>query len=170
MRKFNYIKIIVALAVMLWLPFMMQAQSFLAAGAATTSKTARMSMGEGLAANNQQLLLDLVTKAGLMPLLSSGDTYTFFVPSAQALTAYQDAAPDKLRSFFSKHIIAGALTTADLRDGSDLKTIDGSKLRICKKKGATIVAGVRLQQEDQLFANGVIHQLKGAFQLTATTL
>ncbi len=167
-RKLHSIKILLLLFLWVAIQTSGQAQAFLATGTSASAKTARMSVGEGLAANNQQELLELVTKAGLMPLLSNGEAYTFFAPSPQALAKYQSEAPETLRSFLSKHIVKGAYTAADLRDGADVQTINGGKLRICKKKGAVIVDGVRLQATDQVFANGVMHQLKGAFQPAAT--
>ncbi|MGV3538870.1 MAG: fasciclin domain-containing protein [Rufibacter sp.] len=168
-RKLHYVKVSLVLSLCLVFQIQTYAQSFLAAGTSASTKAARMSVGEGLAAHNQQELLELVTKAGLMPLLSNGEAYTFFTPSAEALAKYQGEAPETIKAFLSKHIVKGALTTADLKDGSDIRTIDGSKLRICRKKGAVIVDGVRLQTTDQVFSNGVMHQLKGAFQPSSAT-
>lgn len=169
-RKLHSIKIVLLLFLWMAISSSGQAQAFLAAGAVVSAKTARMSIGEGIAANNQEVLLDLITKAGLMPLLSNGGAYTFFAPSEEALMKYQGDTPEKLRTLFSKHIVASILTTAALKDGSDLKTIDGTTLRICRKKGAIILDGVRLEESDQLFANGIVHQLKGAFQPATSDL
>lgn len=168
-RKLHSFKIFLGL--LLWVAIQTggQAQSFLAAGTSVAAKTTRMSVGEGIAANNQQVLLDLVTKAGLMPLLTNGEAYTFFAPSPAAMAKYQGEAPETVKVFLSKHIVKGTLTAADLKDGADIRTIDSSKLRICKKKGTVMVDGVRLQTTDQVFANGVMHQLGGAFQPLASS-
>ncbi|WP_205504301.1 fasciclin domain-containing protein [Rufibacter psychrotolerans] len=139
------------------------------AEALASSKVARLSLAEGIA-QKDRLLLDLVTKAGLMPVLSSGEELTFFAPSAQALALHQNDSPDQLRSFLEQHIVKGTFTKEALRDGADLKTLSGTNLRICKKKGAVLVSGVRLKETDQLYANGVWHRLNGAFQPETPTL
>ncbi|WP_207433716.1 fasciclin domain-containing protein [Sabulibacter ruber] len=159
---FNYIKVGIVLCFCLALQFRGEAQAFMAEVAAT-SKVARMSMAEGIA-QKDRLLLDLVTKAGLMPVLSNGEEHTLFAPSEQALMLHQGDSPDQLRAFLEQHIVKGALTKDALRDGANLKTLSGNSLRICRKKGTVMVSGVRLEETDQLYANGVWHRLNGAFQ------
>ncbi|MBC3539507.1 fasciclin domain-containing protein [Rufibacter sediminis] len=163
----NFTKIGMVLCLGVLLQVTGQAQS-LEAKVASTSKVANLSMGEGIA-QKDRLLLDLVTKAGLMPVLSNGEEHTFFVPSAQALTQHQNDSPDQLRAFLEQHMVKGSLTTEDLRDGADIKTLNGNTLRVCRKKGALLVSGVRLLQSDQLYLNGVWHQLNGAVQTSTNT-
>ncbi|RNI32312.1 fasciclin domain-containing protein [Rufibacter immobilis] len=167
-RLFDYPKIFLALV--LWLGLQAtktEAQTFMAEVAATT-EVARMSLGEGIA-QKDQLLLDLITKAGLMPVLSSNEEHTLFAPSMQVLQQHAADTPEQLRAFLEQHIVKGHLTAEDLRDGHDLKALSGNNLRICRKKGAVIVSGVRLKETDQLYANGVWHRLNGAFQPAVTS-
>ncbi|WP_181304818.1 fasciclin domain-containing protein [Rufibacter sp. XAAS-G3-1] len=145
-----------------------KAQS-LTAQVAATSRIAQVSLGEGIA-QKDQLLLDLVTKAGLMPVLSNGEEHTFFAPSAKALAQHKSDSPEQLRAFLEQHIVKGNFTTHDLRDGADIKAISGNNLRICRKKGSLLVSGVRLLKSDQLFMNGVWHQLNGAIPSNASSL
>ncbi|ALI98993.1 hypothetical protein DC20_08420 [Rufibacter tibetensis] len=151
----------------LWGQLRTDAQSLTAKLAATASIT-NQSLGEGIAQKNQ-LLLDMVTKAGLMPILSNGEEYTLFAPSASALTHHQNDSPDQLKTYLEQHIVKGSLTTEDLKDGADLKTINGNSLRICRKKGELLVSGVKLAKSDQRYLNGVWHQLNGSFQASKST-
>ncbi|WP_190300308.1 fasciclin domain-containing protein [Rufibacter hautae] len=125
------------------------------------SKVNRTSLGEGIA-QKDPVLLDMVTKAGLMPMLTNSGEYTFFAPSSQALGQHQNDSPEQLRSFLEQHIVKGTLTTEDLRDGADIKSMGGNSLRVCRKKGTLMVSGLRLMKSDQLYMNGVWHQLSGA--------
>ncbi|GGK73161.1 hypothetical protein GCM10011405_21600 [Rufibacter glacialis] len=135
---------------------------------AASAKVSSLSLGEGIAQQNP-LLLELVTRAGLMPVLSNGEAYTFFAPAESTLAQHQQDSPEQLKAFLEQHIVKGSLTTQDLRDGADLTSLRGSSLRICRKKGDILVSGVRLTQPDQLFSNGVWHQMNGAFQPSKTS-
>ncbi|MFC6996570.1 fasciclin domain-containing protein [Rufibacter roseus] len=139
-------------------------QSFLAATAAS-AKVATISLGEGLTNTESPLLLELVTKAGLMPVLTGSEAYTFFAPSEQTLQQYKEARPEVLKQLLSQHIVKGTLTTSDLKDGSELTSINGSTIKVYRKKGAVIVNGMRVKEGDKLYTNGVWHQLNGCFTL-----
>ncbi|AKQ47053.1 hypothetical protein TH63_17665 [Rufibacter radiotolerans] len=161
-KNFTYLKICLLLLVCTAVPIGTQAQVTVT-GAAATAKMAHMTLAEGIT-HKQTLLLELVTKAGLMPLLSHSDPYTFFAPSEAALAAYKDASPEDLRAFLGQHLVASSITSEDLKDGTDIKNINGNNLRIYRKKGAILVDGVKLLESDQLYTNGVWHQLNGALQ------
>jgi uncharacterized surface protein with fasciclin (FAS1) repeats len=161
-KNFTYLKMSLWVLLLTALPVAAQAQIAMT-GAAATAKVAQMTLAEGLT-HQHTLLLELVTKAGLMPLLSHNEPYTFFAPSEAALAPYKNASPDELREFLGQHLVASSLTSEDLKDGTDIKNINGNNLRIYRKKDAILVDGVRLQETDQMFTNGVWHQLNGAFQ------
>ncbi|WP_210489818.1 fasciclin domain-containing protein [Rufibacter aurantiacus] len=164
----NFTKICLVFCICLGLQANGEAQS-LVAKVAAVSKVNQTSLGEGIA-QKDPVLLDLVTKAGLMPMLTNGGEYTFFAPSGQALTQHQNDSPEQLRSFLEQHIVKGTLTTEDLRDGADIKSMGGNNLRVCRKKGNVMVSGLRLVKSDQLYMNGVWHQLSGAIQSSSSTL
>ncbi|RNI26982.1 fasciclin domain-containing protein [Rufibacter latericius] len=144
------------------------AQSMVAKVASAT-KVTNMSLAEGIA-QKDRTLLDLVTKAGLMPVLSGAGEYTFFAPSSATIAQHQNDSPDQLKTFLEQHIVQGTLTSDDLRDGADLKTLNGNNLRICRKKGNLMVSGVRLLTTDQQYMNGVWHQLNGTIQSSTSNL
>lgn len=166
-ENYKNFKVLLALCLSLMVYSTSVGQTFLAASAAT-ARVANMSLGEGLASTERQMLLNLVTKSGLMPVLSGSEAYTFFAPSEQSLQQYQDAKPEELRQLLSQHIVKGSLTSADLKDGSTIKSINGNTIRVYRKKGAVIVNGMRVKEADQMFANGVWHQLNGCFTSAVT--
>lgn len=139
------------------------AQAQVLASTAATSKVARMSMAEGIAANNRALL-DLITKAGLVPVLSSSEAYTFLAPPPEAIPKLQQKSPEELKELFLDHILVGTVTSADFKDGTDVKTLGGGTLRVFRKKNSIWIDGLELKEADQLFVNGVLHQLSGIMQ------
>lgn len=167
--KCNYSKICLVLLLCLSVQVSSKGQAFMARSVAP-AKAEKVSIAEGLTGTEHQLLLQLVTKAGLMPLLSGADTYTFFAPSGAALQPYHNAKPEELRNLLSQHIVKGSLSADELKDGSTLKTINGSTIRVYRKKGTIHINGKRLHETDQLYANGVWHQLNGCLTVANADL
>jgi uncharacterized surface protein with fasciclin (FAS1) repeats len=157
----KYLKYFAGLCLFLMLHTEGLGQAFMA-DVVSKTKVFRVQLVEGLAKKDPHLL-DLVTKAGLLPMLSGEKEYTIFAPSPQALVQHNQDTPDNLKAFLSRHIVQGTLTTQDLADGADIKTISGESLRICRKKGVLLINGVRLTETDKLYANGVWHRLNGSF-------
>ena len=72
----------------------------------------------------------------------------------------------KLQAVLKYHVIAGRLLAADLRDGQELTTLNGAKLKI-SVQGATVQvsngtdAPVSVQIADVISKNGVTHVIGG---------
>ncbi|QHL88168.1 hypothetical protein GU926_12280 [Nibribacter ruber] len=157
------------LCILVALPGASEAQVATASTAVVT-KAPLPTLAEGVLSSHQGLLVELVTKAGLMPTLSSAGAYTFFVPSEEGLTKLQTQSPDDLKSILSQHIVPGVVLMKDMRDGATLKTMGGGTLRILKKKDAILIDGIRITSGDQAFSNGVWHQLKGVLHAPVSLL
>ncbi|AMM50906.1 hypothetical protein TH61_06475 [Rufibacter sp. DG15C] len=166
-RKLLILKIAFLACIGFALPSASQAQ--VVASAASTAKTPLPTLAEGIVSSNQTVLLDLVTKAGLMPILSNAGAYTFFAPSEEGLEQLKTKTPDELKTILSQHIVLGMITTKDMHDGARLKTLGGGSLRILKKKSDILIDGVRITSADQPFSNGVWHQIKGALSAPVST-
>lgn len=115
--------------------------------------------------DKQPALGDLVVKAGLAPMLSGNEVYTFLVPSEGALASLQQASPERLRAILSGHILKGKYLERDLKDGAILKTLAGTSITICRKKDYTLVSGQRITSANVEVQNGVIHNLSGTINL-----
>jgi uncharacterized surface protein with fasciclin (FAS1) repeats len=110
----------------------------------------------------------LVESAQLLDSLKSG-SFTVFLPSDEALTAAKAqidklaAAKDKkdLQKLLQYHIVKGVYKADELRDGQELETVSGSKLKISIKEGKMTLndAEVNGETSNVLASNGVIHRI-----------
>ena len=111
--------------------------------------------------DDRPVLASLLTTAGLVPVLSGNAPYTLLAPPEQALASLKNESPDKVRNILSGYILKGKYLETDLKDGASVETLNGNKIKICRKDG-TMVNGVLLTKTNQEVRNGVIHQLKNA--------
>lgn len=120
----------------------------------------RMTMMQYLV-QERPVLADLVTKAGLTPLLSDEKTYTVLAPPEANLSELQQLAPARLRAIISNHILEGTYLEKDLKDGSTVESLARTKLNIFRKKNHTLIDGVRIESANNQLSNGVLHSLSG---------
>ncbi|WP_439880860.1 fasciclin domain-containing protein [Pontibacter sp. MBLB2868] len=111
--------------------------------------------------DTQPTLANLLTKAGLTPILSGNDTYTLLAPPEQELKNLENESPQKIRTILSGHILKGSYKESDLKDGATVETLAGTKVTICRKKDYTLVDGVRIVEANKVVKNGVVHALGG---------
>ncbi|GAB3542195.1 hypothetical protein GCM10027443_42650 [Pontibacter brevis] len=107
------------------------------------------------------VLADLITKAGLTPILSDEKPYTLLAPPESELMELQQLAPARLRAVISGHILKGTYLEKDLKDGSSVETLADTKLNVFRKKNYTLVDGVRIESANNKVGNGVLHGLSG---------
>jgi uncharacterized surface protein with fasciclin (FAS1) repeats len=128
-------------------------------------------VGEALvAANVPDLAGQFATLAGLLiradlvqPLRGEGP-FTVFAPlnaafeklPAATLDAVYDD-PDLLAAVLTYHVVPGEYTMADIDDGTELETLQGTTLTITKKGGTTFVNGVEIAAADVPATNGLIN-------------
>ena len=126
-------------------------------------------------AKSVSTLVSLVTQAGLVETLKGAGPFTVFAPTnaafaklpkaaVAALTAPANAA--KLKGVLTYHVIAGRLLAADLKDGQELTTVNGEKLKVSVKDGKVMLsngkdAPVTVLIADVISKNGVTHVVDG---------
>ena len=126
-------------------------------------------------AKSVSTLVSLVKQAGLVETLKGTGPFTVFAPTnaafdklpkaaVAALTAPANVA--KLKAVLTYHVIAGRLLAADLKDGQELTTVNGEKLKVMVKDGKVMVgngkdAPATVQIADIISKNGVTHVIDG---------
>lgn len=147
------------------------------APAATTSTvppTVTMPLGDivATALTNVQFttLAGLVVDAGLVDTLRGAGPFTVFAPVDAAfdklgvttLRAVQ-ADPKLLATVLTYHVVAGALSAADLLEIADttgsLDTVAGIPLKISREGDAPLVNGFRIAVADVKATNGIVHAI-----------
>ena len=116
-------------------------------------------------ASNVTTVVAAVKAAGLVDTLKSAGPFTVFAPTNAAFaklpagtveTLLKAENKAKLVDILTYHVVAGAYTSADLKDGQILKTVEGKTLTISKKDGKIWVNGkAMVETADVLSRNGV---------------
>ncbi|WP_426059937.1 fasciclin domain-containing protein [Hymenobacter sp. B1770] len=127
------------------------------------------------AASSVSTLVAAVKQAGLAETLSGPGPFTVFAPTNAAFEKLpkgavaglmDPASKAKLAGVLTYHVIPGRLVAADLKDGQELTTVNGEKLRISVKDGSVMVsngkdAPATVQIADVISSNGVTHVIDG---------
>ena len=126
-------------------------------------------------ASSVTTLVKAVQMAGLDQTLSGPGPYTVFAPTNAAFDKLPKGAlagllkpesKDKLKGVLTYHVIAGRLLAQDLKDGQELTTVNGRKLKISVKDSQVMIsngkdAPVAVQIPDVVSSNGVTHVIDG---------
>jgi uncharacterized surface protein with fasciclin (FAS1) repeats len=120
-------------------------------------------VGTALTAGVFSQLAGMVVDAGLTATLRSEGPFTVFAPTnaafealpLDALHGVQDD-PETLATVLTYHVVAGALTAADLKDGQ-LETVSGLNLTVSHQGDDVLINGVPIAAPDVIASNGVIH-------------
>ena len=126
-------------------------------------------------AKSVSTLVAAVKQAGLAETLSGPGPFTVFAPTNAAFDKLpkgavaglmDPASKAKLAGVLTYHVIPGRLVAADLKDGQELTTVNGQKLRISVKDGKVMVsngkdAPATVQIADVISSNGVTHVIDG---------
>jgi uncharacterized surface protein with fasciclin (FAS1) repeats len=124
-----------------------------------------------MAAKSVSTLVAAVKQAELVEALKGPGPFTVFAPSNAAFDKLPNGAvaglmkpesKEKLKGVLTYHVIPGRLVAADLRDGQELTTLNGAKLKIMVKDGKVMVgngkdAPATVQIADVISKNGVTH-------------
>lgn len=117
-------------------------------------------------AENLTTLVQAVTAAELVETLSGEGPFTVFAPTNDAFAKVDPAALEDLlkpeniedlQALLTYHVVPGALTSADLKDGDKLETVNGGEIEITEKGGKLLVNGVEIETADVIDSNGVSH-------------
>lgn len=107
-------------------------------------------------------LVAAVQAGGLVDTLKSKGPFTVFAPTNAAFAALPAGTVDtllkpenkgKLVDVLTYHVVAGAYTSKDLKDGMKLKTVQGEDLTITYKDGKWYVNNVQIDIADVIDSN-----------------
>ncbi|MCA8830703.1 fasciclin domain-containing protein [Hymenobacter pini] len=120
-------------------------------------------------------LVKAVQAAGLDGAFSGPGPFTVFAPTNAAFDKLPNGAlagllkpesKEKLKGVLTYHVIQGRLVAQDLKDGQELTTMNGEKLKVSVKDGKIMVsngkdAPVNILTPDVISSNGVTHVIDG---------
>ena len=118
-------------------------------------------------ASNVTTLVAAVKAAGLVDTLKGPGPFTVFAPDNAAFNKLPKGTVDTLlkpsmkadlTSILTYHVVPGRYTSADLKDGMMLKTVNGATLKITVVNGVIKINGVAMiETADVISSNGVTH-------------
>lgn len=111
--------------------------------------------------DERPVLAELLTTAGLAPALSGSTDYTLLAPPEASLQSLKGQSAEKIRLVLAMHIIKGKYKATDFKEGAKVPTYGGETLYVCRRKGHTLLNGVKLQAVDREFRNGLIQETEG---------
>lgn len=115
-------------------------------------------------ANNVTTVVAAVKAADLVATLKSEGPFTVFAPDNAAFeklpagtveTLLKPENKAKLASILTYHVVAGRYTSADLKDGMMLKSVQGQELKVTVKDGKIWINNAMVETKDVLSRNGV---------------
>jgi len=118
-----------------------------------------------IASTDCKTLAAAVTAAGLVETLQGEGPFTVFAPTDAAFADIQSEVDkllqpenkDKLSKILTYHVVSGETMAADLEDGQELTTVEGSTLKVTVKDGKVMVGNAQVTTADISASNGVIH-------------
>jgi len=118
-----------------------------------------------IATTDCKTLAAAVKAAGLVETLQGKGPFTVFAPTDAAFAAIQSEVnkllkPEnkaKLSEILTYHVVSGQMKAADLKDGQELTTVEGSKLKVTVKDGHVMVGTATVKTADISASNGIIH-------------
>ncbi|WP_303311326.1 fasciclin domain-containing protein [Hymenobacter sp. BT730] len=111
-------------------------------------------------------LVAAVKAAGLVETLKGSGPFTVFAPTNAAFNELPNGAmaglmkPEskaKLAGVLTYHVIAGRIMAADLKDGQQLTTVNGEKIKISVKDGQVMINNAAITIPDVVSSNGITH-------------
>jgi uncharacterized surface protein with fasciclin (FAS1) repeats len=114
---------------------------------------------------NLSTLVAALTAGELVEVFKGTEVYTVFAPTNDAFAAIQSTVDmllkaenkSKLQNVLKYHVVAGSVKAADLKDGQELTTLQGEKLKVSLKDGKVYVGGAEVTNPDVAVNNGVVH-------------
>ena len=118
-----------------------------------------------IASTDCKTLAAAVTAAGLVETLQGNGPFTVFAPTDEAFAEIQSEVDkllkpenkEKLSRILTYHVVSGTMMAADLEDGQELTTVEGSKLKVMMHDGKVMVGDAEVTTADIEASNGVIH-------------
>ncbi len=123
-----------------------------------------------------QTAIDAATTAGLLETLTSGEAYTAFVPTNEAIESVQDAATDILADqeqtaqLIQGYVIEGNVLAADaialVNDGGGTASVDslaGTPINLALDGETLTVNGAPVTTPDLQLGNVTVHVIDGVY-------
>ena len=119
-------------------------------------------------AEDFKTLVAAVKAAGLVETLKGEGPFTVLAPTDEAFaklpagtvdSLLKPENKDKLVAILKYHVIPAKAMAADVKglDGKEVKTVEGSPIKVAIADGAVTVAGAKVIKTDIECTNGVIH-------------
>lgn len=108
-------------------------------------------------------LVGALGTAELVETFKGAGAFTVFAPNNAAFEAVKAAVEKvsadkaKLGSVLKFHVVEGSIKAADLKDGQELTTLQGEKLKVTVKEGKVTVGGAEVVAADVAASNGTVH-------------
>jgi len=118
-----------------------------------------------LATESAKTLATAVKAADLVTTLEGKGPFTVFAPKDAAFAAIQKDVDtllkpenkSKLANMLTYHVVSGELKAADLKDGAELTTVQGGKLKVSVKDHKVMIGNAHVTTADVFASNGVVH-------------
>jgi uncharacterized surface protein with fasciclin (FAS1) repeats len=118
-----------------------------------------------LATESAKTLAAAVKAADLVTTLEGTGPFTVFAPTDAAFAAIQKDVDsllkpenkDKLAKILTYHVVSGKHLAADLKDGTELTTVQGEKLKVALKDDKVMIGDAHVTTADVAASNGVVH-------------
>jgi uncharacterized surface protein with fasciclin (FAS1) repeats len=116
---------------------------------------------------NLSTLVAALSAGELVEVFKGTDAFTVFAPTNDAFGAIQSTVDmllkaenkSKLQNVLKFHVVAGTVKAADLKDGQELTTLQGEKIKVALKDGKVFVGGAEVTNADVAVNNGVVHMV-----------
>lgn len=118
-----------------------------------------------IATTDAKTLAAAVKAAGLVETLRGKGPFTVFAPTDSAFAAIQSEVDkllkpenkERLSKILTYHVVSGKMEAANLKDGQELTTVEGSRLKVMIKDGIVTIGNAKVKKADIEASNGVIH-------------
>lgn len=118
-----------------------------------------------IATESAKTLAAAVKAADLVSTLEGTGPFTVFAPTDAAFAAIQKDVDNLLKpenkahlaKVLTHHVVSGSHMAADLKDGAELTTVQGGKLKVSVKDNKVMVGDACVTTADVCATNGVVH-------------
>jgi uncharacterized surface protein with fasciclin (FAS1) repeats len=123
-------------------------------------------VGTAVGSADHTTLVAAVKAAGLVDTLSSKGPFTVFAPTNAAFAKLPAGTVDnllkpenkaKLANILTYHVVSGKAMASDLKDGQELTTVQGGKLKVSIKDGKVMINDAHVTSADVHASNGIVH-------------
>ena len=167
MRKFNVLTlfVVVALFVVACAESATPTPEPTATPAPTPTATAKDIVDTAIAAGDFDTLVAALQAAGLVDALKGDGPFTVFAPTDAAFAALPEGTIDTLLAdptgdltqILLYHVVPGKVMAADVTDGLEAETLQGSMATFMVGGGAVMIGDATVVATDIETSNGVIH-------------